>query len=79
MQTPKTSLRESETPQFTIPNRLLTKDELAQRLAICRRSVENLMHQRRIPFVRLGGKLVRFDWERVKEALAKFEIKESVR
>lgn len=38
----------------------LTKQQLAQRLNVSLRTVDNLIARRAIPFVRLSGKLIRF-------------------
>jgi hypothetical protein len=35
--------------------------------------IDELMKRRKIPFVRLGHRTVRFSWERVQAALSKFE------
>jgi len=44
---------------------------LAQLLGITKRGVEELMHARKIPFLALGYRTVRFDWEQVRKALAR--------
>jgi excisionase family DNA binding protein len=54
----------------------LSKQELAFAVGVSVRSVDNWMAQKRIPFIRLSARLIRFDLERVKEALARYEIKE---
>lgn len=54
----------------------LTKKELAERLNLSStRMVDQLMRKRKIPYLSLGHRTVRFDWERVQEALAKLEHK----
>jgi excisionase family DNA binding protein len=55
---------------------LLTKDELAKRLRLTRRGVECLVARRVIPVIRLSRRCVRFNWDRVKEALARHEVRE---
>jgi hypothetical protein len=55
---------------------LLTKDDLARRLKLKRRGVECLVARRLIPVIRISRRCVRFSWEAVREALAKFEIRE---
>jgi len=55
---------------------LLTKDELAKRLNLTRRGVECLVARRVIPVIRLSRRCVRFNWTRVKEALARYEVRE---
>jgi len=57
------------------PTRYLNKTQLAQLLDLTKRGVEELMHARKIPFLALGHRTVRFDWEQVRKALARFEMK----
>lgn len=47
----------------------LNKAELARRLGISIRSLDNLIRARRIPYVKLSGKLIRFPYAEVKEHL----------
>jgi excisionase family DNA binding protein len=58
----------------TIPPRFLTKDELATLLGLKRRGVECLMKARRIPYLKVGGR-VRFQLDRVLQALERHEVK----
>lgn len=51
----------------------LNKLELAERLGLTRRGVEELMRRRKIPFLTLGHRTVRFFWPAVERALSKFE------
>jgi excisionase family DNA binding protein len=37
-----------------------TKSQVARRLGVSRRTVDNLMRQRRLPFIKLSSKIVRF-------------------
>lgn len=37
-----------------------TKDQVARRLNVSRRTIDNLMRQRRLPFIKLTSKIVRF-------------------
>jgi excisionase family DNA binding protein len=53
--------------------RYLTKAELALELRMTKRGVDELMRRRKIPFLALGHRTVRFDWEQVCKALARFE------
>lgn len=55
--------------------RYLTKVELAERLGVTRRVVEEMMRRRMIPYLSLGYRTVRFFWPAVERALAKFEHK----
>jgi excisionase family DNA binding protein len=54
-------------------SRYLTKSELAAVLGMTKRGVEELMYSRKIPFLALGHRTVRFEWEKVRKALARFE------
>jgi excisionase family DNA binding protein len=47
----------------------LDKNGLADRLKCTTRTIDNLMVEGRIPYIKLGKKLVRFDWEKVKARL----------
>ena len=53
----------------------LNKLELAQKLGITRRGVEEMMRRRKIPFIALGHRTVRFFWPAVEKALARLEHK----
>lgn len=55
---------------------LLTKDELAKRLKLTRRGIECLVSRRVIPVIRLSRRCSRFDWDKVKEALSRHEVRE---
>ena len=56
---------------------LLTKEELKNRLNLpSTRMVDELMRKRKIPYLKLGAKTIRFDYAKVLAALEKFEIKE---
>jgi excisionase family DNA binding protein len=54
----------------------LTKEELRLKLNLpSTRMIDELMRKHKIPFIKLGHRTVRFDYEKVKAALEKFEIK----
>ena len=54
---------------------LLTKEQLAERIhAPSTRLIDALMRSRKIPFLRLGHRTVRFDWLKVQAALARLEV-----
>ena len=55
---------------------LVSKQELAIAFGVSPRTIDNWMAQRRIPFIRISPRLIRFDLNRVKAALARYEIKE---
>jgi excisionase family DNA binding protein len=50
-------------------NEILTKKELAGRLKMTASGIDKYMRKRKIPFIKLGRRCVRFDWEKVQEAL----------
>jgi hypothetical protein len=52
------------------------KQGIAREVKCSPRKIDNLMARHAIPFIRLPGRLVRFDVAKVKAALARFEIKE---
>ena len=52
---------------------LLTKIDLAERLRVKPRTVDNWMAAGRLPFLKVG-KTVRFFWPTVKESLLRFEV-----
>ncbi len=58
----------------TAETQWVTKPELAQRLKLSIRSVDNLMARRVIPFVKMSQRCVRFNLTHVHEALAALEI-----
>ena len=51
----------------------LNKLELAAKLGVTRRVVEDMMRRRMIPYLSLGHRTVRFYWPSVERALSKFE------
>lgn len=55
---------------------LIAKREVARRLGLSTRMVDELVRRRKIPFIKLGYRTIRFDWERVKTAVEKLEFKE---
>jgi len=48
---------------------LLTKPEVAERLQVTLRTVDSWMAEGVIPFIRIGRKAIRFDWNEVMEAI----------
>jgi hypothetical protein len=55
---------------------LIRKRDVALAASVSCRSVENWMRAKRIPFLRLSRRCVRFSWPAVRRALERFEIKE---
>jgi excisionase family DNA binding protein len=54
---------------------LLRIEELSSELGPSVRMIRTLMHQRKIPFIKTGRRTVFFEPHKVREALAKFEVK----
>jgi excisionase family DNA binding protein len=54
----------------------LSKQELALAIGVSPRTIDNWMAQKRIPFLRLSARLIKFNLERVKAALVRYEVKE---
>ena len=48
-----------------------TKDEVARRLSVSKRTIDNLMRQRRLPFIKLTSRTVRFPKAEVDTYLAR--------
>jgi excisionase family DNA binding protein len=55
---------------------LLSKRQVALAIGVSLRTIDNWMAQKRIPFIRLSARLVRFNLDRVIAALARYEITE---
>ena len=53
---------------------LLTKFDISSRLRISTRSVDEWMRKGRIPFLKIGGKTVRFVWDDVIQSLSRFRV-----
>jgi excisionase family DNA binding protein len=52
------------------------KQGIAREVKCSVRKIDDLMARRAIPFLKLPGRLVRFDVAKVKAALARFEVRE---
>jgi arsenate reductase-like glutaredoxin family protein len=64
----------SSTPGAPSEPELIDKKELRRRLNLPSvRMVEELMRKRKIPYVRLGHRTVRFSWAKVLAAIAALE------
>ena len=61
----------SEPNQITISPDYETKLQVARRLNVSRRTIDNLMRQRRLPFIKLTSKIVRFPKTEVDAYLAR--------
>ena len=55
---------------------MITKRELARELDVCLRTIDNLVRERRIPVVRIKPRLIRFNFDRVQQALDHLEVRE---
>jgi excisionase family DNA binding protein len=60
----------SELPEFLTKTDYETKSQVARRLNVSRRTIDNLMRQRRLPFIKLTSKIVRFPKAEVDAYLA---------
>lgn len=54
---------------------LLTKQEIAERLGVGVRAVDGMVRAKRIPFIRLGHRTLRFNWSEVEKAVAAYVVK----
>jgi excisionase family DNA binding protein len=55
---------------------LLKKHDVARRLRVSERTVDRMVAQRRIPFVFLGERMIRFRWLDVQKALNRMVVRE---
>jgi excisionase family DNA binding protein len=53
-----------------------TKQDLCRKLQVSLRTIDNLIADRRIPWVRVGKRSVRFRWAAVESALLRYERRE---
>ena len=53
--------------------KLLTAAQLGAEIQVGRRTIGAWTAARKIPCLRLGRRVVRYEWQKVREALAKFE------
>ncbi|WP_009959114.1 hypothetical protein [Verrucomicrobium spinosum] len=73
-------MERDERQQPAVKSILLTKEELMEALGFpSTRMVDELMRKRKIPYLRLGHKTVRFDLPKVLSAIQKLEVKEAGR
>jgi excisionase family DNA binding protein len=71
LQQPVTNLSDSRA--------MIRKKELAMALNVSPRTIDNWVHQKRIPVHRFSSRLLRYDLRRVKNALDKYEVIEAGR
>ena len=55
-------------------NRLVDADVIADYLAVERKVVLRLVRRQLIPAIRISRKIIRFDWNSVRQELSKLEI-----
>ena len=55
-------------------NRLVDADAIADDLGVERKVVLRLARQQLIPAIRISRKIIRFDWESVRQQLGRLEI-----
>ena len=55
---------------------MLRKQDLAKELNVSPRTIDNFVRQKRIPVHRFTSRLLRYDLQRVRKALDKFEVRE---
>jgi hypothetical protein len=55
---------------------LLTRKELAKRLSLSTRSIDNLQRAKKIRYIRLSPRCIRFHLPSVLAAIRRFEVKE---
>lgn len=66
----------TERTEFAAAPDYETKSQVARRLNVSKRTIDNLMRQRRLPFIKLTSKLVRFPRADVDSFLAQnFRVK----
>jgi hypothetical protein len=58
---------------------LLTRKELAKRLSLSPRSIDNLQRAKKISYIRLSARCIRFHLPTVLKALRHFEVQEAGR
>jgi len=60
---------------MTLTMKLLTKKQLAEELSLTPAGVQKLTRERKIPVLRISGRMTRYDLDNVRAALGKFEVK----
>lgn len=65
------ALRRPDSADFTHSSQYLTKQQVARYLNVSVRTVDSLMRARKLPFIKLTRKLVRFRRQDVDEYLAR--------
>lgn len=60
--------------------RFLTKEQLREKLNLpSLRAVDELIKRKRVPVVRMGHRTVRFDWNKIEQAIERLTTKEAGR
>ena len=69
--------RNANAGTLSVSRHLHSKQEVALAVGVSPRTIDNWMAQKRIPFLRLSARLIKFNLERVKATLARYEVKEA--
>jgi predicted DNA-binding transcriptional regulator AlpA len=56
--------------------RFISKAQLAEALGVSTRTIDTWMSQKRIPYLRLSPRLIKFELHRVLQALGRYEVRE---
>jgi excisionase family DNA binding protein len=68
--------QDSATRHWPVSRKNLSKRDLARELNVSIRTIDWWMHEKKIPYKKLGSRLIRFDLDRVETALERFTIRE---
>jgi excisionase family DNA binding protein len=73
---PKTNNQQQSTLSSLPRGRKGTKADVAREYNVSLRTVDAWIHDHKIPFQKFGKRLLRFDMERVAQALERYTVKE---
>ena len=77
MPRPETPHPQNSGPLYSpVSRKSLSKRDLARELNVSIRTIDAWMHEKRIPYKKLGSRLIRFDLDRVEKALERYTIEE---
>ena len=63
----------------TVHRKLIRKNDLAKELNVSPRTIDNWVRQKRMPVHRFSPRLLRYDLQKVQNALRKYEVIEAGR
>jgi len=66
-------VKETENPSTLTESGLFTREQIADYIGVCPRTISNMVRQRRIPVIKFG-RSVRFDPVQVHKAMTKYQI-----